>query len=78
MHGALRAHRQEIEAEIAANEEASGAVARFYSDENFPLPVVEALGVLGHDVLTSLAAGNANAVTPDAEVPCRKTGFCSR
>ncbi len=43
-------------------------MARFYSNENFPLPVVEALRVLGHDVLTSLEAGNANAATPDAEV----------
>jgi hypothetical protein len=43
-------------------------MARFYSNENFPLPVVEALRALGHDVLTSLDAGNANQGTPDAEV----------
>jgi len=38
------------------------------SNENFPLPLVEALRVLGHDVLTSLEAGNANAATPDEKV----------
>jgi hypothetical protein len=43
-------------------------MARFYSNENFPLPVVDALRALGHDVLTSLDAGNANQGTPDAEV----------
>jgi len=35
-------------------------MARFYSNENFPLPVVEALRAMGHDVLSSLDAGNAN------------------
>jgi len=34
-------------------------VARFYADENFPLPVVEALHELGHDILTVLEAGQA-------------------
>jgi len=43
-------------------------MARFYSNENFPLPVVEGLRALGHDVLTSLDAGNANQAIPDAEV----------
>jgi hypothetical protein len=43
-------------------------MARFYSNENFPLAVVEALRALGHDVLTSLEAGNANQGTPDTEV----------
>lgn len=28
-------------------------MARLYSDENFPLPVVELLRGLGHDVLTA-------------------------
>ena len=41
---------------------------RFYSNENFPLPVVESLGELGHDVLTSAEAGNANQGIPDEEV----------
>jgi len=41
---------------------------RFYSNENFPLPVVEALRELGHDVRTSAEAGNANKGVPDEEV----------
>lgn len=43
-------------------------MARFYTDENFPLPAVEELGRLGHDVLTSFDSGNANAAVPDAAV----------
>jgi predicted nuclease of predicted toxin-antitoxin system len=43
-------------------------VARFYADENIPLPVVTQLRYLGHDVLTSLDAGKANASVPDGEV----------
>jgi predicted nuclease of predicted toxin-antitoxin system len=43
-------------------------MARFYSNENFPLPVVEALRRLGHDVLTVQEAGNANQEIPDDEV----------
>lgn len=43
-------------------------MARFYANENFPLPAVEALRGHGHDVLTSLKAGNANASVPDAAV----------
>jgi hypothetical protein len=43
-------------------------VARLYADENFPQPAVEALRELGHDVLTSLEAGNANQGIPDDEV----------
>jgi hypothetical protein len=35
-------------------------MARFYADEQFPLPVVELLRNLGHDVLTVQEAGNAN------------------
>jgi hypothetical protein len=31
-------------------------VAAFYADENYPLPVVEALRRLGHDVLTAFGA----------------------
>jgi len=41
---------------------------KFYSNENFPLPVVEALRKLGYDVLTSAEAGNANQGIPDDEV----------
>jgi hypothetical protein len=43
-------------------------MARFYSNENFPLPVVLELRRAGHDVLTSLEAGNANQRIPDDQV----------
>ncbi len=42
--------------------------ARLYSNENFPLPVVEALRALGHDVLTTRDAGKDNVKIPDEEV----------
>ena len=35
-------------------------MARLYSDENFPLPAVEALRQFGHDVVTIYDAGKAN------------------
>ena len=40
-------------------------MARLFADENFPLPVVEELRRLGHDVLTIQEAGMANQLTPD-------------
>jgi hypothetical protein len=43
-------------------------IARLYSNENFPLPVVIALRALGHDVLTSLDAGKTNDAIPDDQV----------
>lgn len=43
-------------------------MAQLYSNENFPLPVVEHLRSLRHDVLTTLDAGKANQAVPDAEV----------
>jgi hypothetical protein len=43
-------------------------VARLYSNENFPLPVVTALRSLGHDVLTTLEAGMSGQAVPDDEV----------
>jgi predicted nuclease of predicted toxin-antitoxin system len=43
-------------------------VARFYSNENFPIQTVRELGRLGHDVLTSHEAGNANRSVADEEV----------
>jgi predicted nuclease of predicted toxin-antitoxin system len=43
-------------------------MARLYADENFPLPVVEALRGLGHDVLTIHDDGKANQRYPDAAV----------
>ncbi len=43
-------------------------MARLYSNENFPLPVVERLRVLGHDVLTIQEAGGAGQAAADEEV----------
>lgn len=43
-------------------------MARLYANENFPLPVVQALRKLGHDVLTIQEAGMANRKVPDPEV----------
>ena len=49
-------------------------MARLYSNENFPLPVVERLRALGHDVLTIQEAGKADQALPDAEVLAFATG----
>jgi len=49
-------------------------MARFYSNENFPLPVVERLRALGHEVLTTQEAGKANQAVPDHEVLKFATG----
>lgn len=43
-------------------------VARFYSNENFPIPVVEELRLLGHDVATIQERGRAGEAVADAEV----------
>jgi predicted nuclease of predicted toxin-antitoxin system len=43
-------------------------LARLYTDENFPLPVVEFLRGFGHDVLTARDAGKANQKISDEEV----------
>ncbi|NLX96938.1 MAG: DUF5615 family PIN-like protein [Rhodopirellula sp.] len=43
-------------------------MARLYANENFPLPVVEALRARGHDVLTTQEAGKANQGIPDEDV----------
>ena len=43
-------------------------MARIYSNENFPLPVVERLRELGHDVLTTLDAEQNNQALPDEDV----------
>jgi predicted nuclease of predicted toxin-antitoxin system len=43
-------------------------IARLYSNENFPLPVVEALRLKGHDVLTTHDAGKSNESVPDDDV----------
>lgn len=43
-------------------------MARFYSNENFPLPVVLELRRLGHDVLTTAESGHAGQRMTDPEV----------
>ena len=43
-------------------------MARLYANENFPLPVVEALRLLGHDVLTVREAGHDNQRIDDEDV----------
>ena len=43
-------------------------MARLYSNENFPLPAVLELRRLGHDVLTTSEAGQAEQAIPDDEV----------
>ncbi len=43
-------------------------MARLYADENFPLPVVEELRKLEHDMLTAREAGNTGKQIPDEEV----------
>jgi hypothetical protein len=43
-------------------------MARLYSNENFPLPVVEELRRLGHDVLTIQETGQAGQSVPDEKV----------
>lgn len=43
-------------------------MAKIYTNENFYYATVEILQQLGHDVLTSKAAGNANKRIPDEDV----------
>lgn len=43
-------------------------MARLYSNENFPLPVVDELRKLGHDVLTIQETGKANQAVSDEDV----------
>ncbi|MCK6695758.1 MAG: DUF5615 family PIN-like protein [Thermoanaerobaculia bacterium] len=43
-------------------------MARLYANEIFDFSVVEILRDLGHDVLTTLDAGNANQNIPDDQV----------
>lgn len=43
-------------------------MARLYANENLPLPVVERLRELGHDVLTTAEARKSNNRIPDDEV----------
>jgi hypothetical protein len=46
-------------------------VANLYADENVPQPLVEALILVGHDVLTALADGRANQNIADPDVLVR-------
>lgn len=43
-------------------------MARLYSNENFPIPVVGELRKLGHDVISIQERGRAGESTPDEEV----------
>jgi len=43
-------------------------MTRLYANENFALPVVEALRASGHDVLTSQQAGSGGKAVPDEAV----------
>jgi hypothetical protein len=43
-------------------------LARLYANENFPMPVVEELRRLGHDVLTTQDSGKAQQSVPDDAV----------
>jgi predicted nuclease of predicted toxin-antitoxin system len=43
-------------------------MALLYADENFPIPVVEELRRLGHDVLTIFQDGKGNQQYPDVAV----------
>ena len=43
-------------------------MARFYTNENVPLPVAEELRRLGHDVVTVAESGNAGTSFSDSEV----------
>ena len=43
-------------------------MARLYANENFPLPVVEALRQAGHDVITVAETGKAGQAWPDQDV----------
>ena len=42
--------------------------ARLYSNENFPLPVVELLKRFGHDAITTRDVGKDNEGIPDEDV----------
>jgi hypothetical protein len=43
-------------------------MARLYANENFPLPVVEALRQVGHNVITVAETGKADQAWPDEDV----------
>ncbi len=43
-------------------------MARLYANENFPMPAVEELRGLGHDILTMLEAGQTGLAMSDEDV----------
>ena len=49
------------------------STCRFLADENFPLPVVEALRAAGHDVQTLQEIGEGGRSIPDDAVLARAT-----
>jgi hypothetical protein len=54
-------------------------MARPYANENFPLPVVEELRLLGHDVLTIQEMGQSGRAMPMKTfwlLPTQKAGSC--
>lgn len=50
-------------------------MAELYADEDFPLPVVERLRELGHDVLTAGEDGRAGQGVSDSDVLARATAL---
>jgi hypothetical protein len=50
-------------------------LAAIYSNENFPLPVVQGFRELGHDVLTIQETGRAGEAVPDTEVLLYASGL---
>lgn len=48
-------------------------MAKLFADEDFPLPVVERLRELGHDVLTTAEAGLAGVGTDDTDILAEAT-----
>lgn len=54
-------------------------MARFYTNENFPIPIANQLRKFGHDVLTIQETGKANQALSDREVlvfaPFSKANF---
>ena len=50
-------------------------MAQLYADEDFPLPVVESLRLMGHDVLTAFESNQANQSIADADVLAFATGL---
>jgi hypothetical protein len=47
-------------------------IARLYSNESFPLPVVATRRVFGHDVLTSPVSSFSGATRDDARFSIRR------